>query len=74
MAGVGGAITEKLSFRTDFGVGSSEGFRGLGYSYTNGYLSLRYKPTKKHTLQFNIQANDDFYSTDTGIPVLPEVH
>lgn len=72
MAGAGGAITDKLSFRTDFGVGNSDGFRGLGYNYTNGYLSLKYKPAKKHTLQFNIQANDDFYSTDTGIPLLPD--
>jgi iron complex outermembrane recepter protein len=72
MAGAGGAITDKLSFRTDFGVGGSDGFRGLGYNYTNAYLSLKYKPAEKHTLQFNIQANDDFYSTDTGIPVLAD--
>jgi iron complex outermembrane receptor protein len=72
MAGAGGAITDKLSFRTDFGVGSSDGFRVLGYNYTNAYLSLKYKPAKKHTLQLNIQANEDFYSTDTGLPVLPD--
>ncbi len=72
MAGAGSAITEKLSFRTDFGVGSSDGFRGLGYNFTNAYLSLKYKPAKKHTLQFNIQANNDFYSTDTGLPVVDD--
>lgn len=72
MAGAGGAITDKLSFRADFGVGNSDGFRGLGYNYTNAYLSLKYKPAKKHTIQFNVQANDDFYSTDTGIPLLAD--
>lgn len=72
MAGAGGAITDKLSFRADFGVGNSEGFRGLGYNYTNAYLSLKYKPAKNHIIQFNVQANDDFYSTDTGIPLLAD--
>lgn len=72
MAGAGGAITDKLSFRADFGVGNSDGFRGLGNNYTNAYLSLKYKPAKKHTIQFNVQANKDFYSTDTGIPLLAD--
>ncbi|MFM6350451.1 MAG: hypothetical protein ACKPFK_35715, partial [Dolichospermum sp.] len=72
MAGAGGAITDKLSFRADFGVGDSEGFRGLGYNYTNAYLSLKYKPAKNHTIQFNLQVNDDFYSTDSGIPLLAD--
>lgn len=72
MAGAGGAITDKLSFRADFGVGNSDGFRKLGYNYTNAYLSLKYKPAKKHTIQFNVQANDDFYSTDTGIHLLAD--
>jgi len=70
--GAGGPISEKLSFRADLGTGQSVGFRGLGSKYTNGYFSLKYKPAKKHTLQFNIQGNDDFYSTDTGIPVLAD--
>jgi iron complex outermembrane receptor protein len=71
-AGVGGALSKKLSYRTDFGLGNSDGFRGLGYNYTNGYLSLKYTPVKQHTLQLNVQANNDFYSTDTGIPVLED--
>ncbi len=68
-AGAGGAITDKLTFRTDFGVGQSAGFRGLGSNYTNGYFTLKYKPHQKHTIQLSVQANDDVYSTDTGIPV-----
>lgn len=68
-AGAGGAINNKLSFRTDFGVGQSAGFRGFGNSYTNGYFSLKYVPFRKHTIQLSVQANDDFYSTDTGLPV-----
>ncbi|MFN7913127.1 MAG: TonB-dependent receptor [Bacteroidota bacterium] len=68
-AGAGGAINSKLSFRTDFGVGQSAGFRGLGNTYTNGYFALKYQPHKKHSIQLSVQANDDEYSTDTGIPV-----
>ncbi len=71
-AGAGGSINSKLSFRTDFGVGESVGFRGLGSSYTNGYLSLLFKPAPSHQIQFSLQANDDFYSTDTGLPVLDD--
>ena len=68
-AGAGGAINSKLTFRTDFGIGQSTGFRGFGNSYTNGYFSLKYVPHKKHTIQLSVQANDDFYATDTGLPV-----
>jgi iron complex outermembrane receptor protein len=68
-AGAGGAINSKLSFRTDFGVGQSQGFRNFGNSYTNGYFALKYVPHKKHTIQISVQANDDFYATDTGLPV-----
>jgi len=70
--GAGGPISKNLSFRTDLGTGQSSGFRGLGSKYTNGYFSLKYTPAKKHTLQFNIQGNDDFYSTDAGVPVLQD--
>ncbi len=71
-AGAGGPVTKKLSFRTDVGLSEAEGFRGLSHSIINGYLSLRYSITARQSIQLSVQANDDFYSTDTGIPVLAD--
>lgn len=68
-AGFGGSITDKLRYRTDFGITRTDGWRDYGVATNNGSVTFEYTPTNKDTFEFYAQANDDEYDTDTGIPV-----
>jgi len=67
--GIGGPITEKLQYRADFGTTGSRGWRDFGVTTNNGSFMLDFQPTKDDRLELYLQANDDKYDTDTGIPV-----
>ncbi|ACT91373.1 TonB-dependent receptor [Dyadobacter fermentans] len=69
-AGAGGAISDKLRYRVDFGMSDTDGFRHSGSNTNNGYLALEYTPTDKDQFYLTIGANKDIYDTDAGIPVL----
>ncbi|TCI91777.1 TonB-dependent receptor [Tenacibaculum sp. M341] len=68
-AGFGGAISEKLRYRADFGMTRTNGWRDYGVATNNGSFTFEYTPTSKDTFEFYVQANNDKYDTDTGIPV-----
>ncbi|CAM1343185.1 TonB-dependent siderophore receptor [Tenacibaculum amylolyticum] len=68
-AGFGGAISEKLRYRTDFGMTRTNGWRDYGVATNNGSITFEYTPTDKDIFEFYAQANNDTYDTDTGIPV-----
>lgn len=67
--GIGGPINEKLTYRVDFGTTRTDGWRDLGVATNNGALALNYEISKKDNIELSIQANNDLYDTDTGIPV-----
>ena len=69
-AGAGGAISDKLRYRVDFGMSDTDGYRHSGSNTNNGYLALEYSPTDKDLFYLTIGANKDIYDTDTGIPML----
>ena len=69
-AGAGGAISDKLRYRVDFGMSDTEGYRHSGSNTNNGYLALEYTPTDKDLFYLTIGANKDIYDTDAGIPML----
>ncbi len=68
-AGFGGAISDKLRYRTDFGTTRTDGWRDYGVETNNGSVTFEYTLTDKDTFEFYAQVNDDQYDTDTGIPV-----
>ncbi|CAL2095740.1 Outer membrane vitamin B12 receptor BtuB [Tenacibaculum sp. 190524A02b] len=68
-AGFGGAISDKLRYRTDFGITRTNGWRDYGVATNNGAVTFEYTPTDKDTFEFYAQVNNDTYDTDTGIPV-----
>ncbi|QKX07075.1 TonB-dependent receptor [Aquimarina sp. TRL1] len=67
--GIGGPISETLKYRADFGITRTNGWRDYGVETNNGALMLEFSPTQKDAFEFYIQANNDVYDTDTGIPV-----
>lgn len=69
-AGAGGAISDELRYRVDFGMSDTDGYRRSGSNTNNGYLALEYTPTDKDQLYLTIGANKDMYDTDAGIPML----
>lgn len=69
-AGAGGAITNKLTYRADFGISDQDGWRNAGYSKANGYLALNYALTGHDEFQFQIGASKDHYQLDAGIPTI----
>nr|WP_299382223.1 TonB-dependent siderophore receptor [Allomuricauda sp.] len=68
-AGIGGPISEKLKYRVDFGTTRSNGWRDYGVVTNNGSLMLDYELSDKDRIEVYLQANNDQYDTDTGIPV-----
>lgn len=69
-AGAGGAISDKVRYRVDFGMSDTDGYRHSGSNTNNGYLALEYTPTDKDQFYLTIGANKDIYDTDAGIPML----
>jgi len=69
-AGIGGSISEKLRYRTDFGLTETDGWRGFGQKTANGYVALNWDIAKDQNIEIQVGANRDKYDTDTGIPVL----
>ena len=43
--------------------------RDFGVATNNGTATFNYSPTKKDNIEISLQANNDIYDTDTGIPV-----
>lgn len=67
--GIGGPISKNLHYRTDFGITRSSGWRAFGVVTNNGSLMFDYQLTKNDRIEIYLQANNDQYDTDTGIPV-----
>ncbi|CAN5293619.1 TonB-dependent receptor [soil metagenome] len=70
-AGAGGSLSQKLRYRLDFGLSSTDGYRQSAVNTNNAYLALEYTPSTKDYLYLTVGANNDRYATDTGIPTLP---
>ncbi|MEM0938652.1 MAG: TonB-dependent receptor [Bacteroidota bacterium] len=70
--GAGGPINEKWSYRVDFGISESDGFRDYGTSTNNFYTAIQYRPKDGELLDIRIGLNKDVYDTDTGLPVLED--
>lgn len=66
--GIGGPISKKLRYRVDVGLTRTKGWRDHEINTNNGALILDYTPTEKDAFQFSIQANDDKYNTESGLP------
>ena len=71
-AGAGGPINAKMSYRVDFGLSSTDGFRDYATNTNNFYMAFQYRPSKNDVLDIRVGLNKDFYSTDTGLPVLED--
>lgn len=68
--GAGGKISDKLNYRFDAGLSDKEGWRDYAQKYANVYGALDYKINNKNKLEFRLGANEDFYATETGFPVM----
>jgi len=68
--GAGGAITNKLTYRFDFGISDQDGWRKAGYSKTNGYLALNYALSAHDDFEFQVGGSKDNYKLDAGIPTV----
>lgn len=69
-AGAGGPINSKWSYRVDFGLSESDGFRDYGTNTNNFYAAIQYRPRDGEVLDIRMGLNKDTYDTDTGLPVL----
>lgn len=69
-AGAGGPINSKWSYRVDFGISESDGFRAYGTNTNNFYTAIQYRPRDGEILDIRMGLNKDTYDTDTGLPVL----
>ncbi|WP_198144981.1 TonB-dependent receptor [Microscilla marina] len=69
-AGAGGPINSKWSYRVDFGLSESDGFRNYGTNTNNFYAAIQYRPRDGEILDIRMGLNKDSYDTDTGLPVL----
>ncbi|WP_299456023.1 TonB-dependent receptor [uncultured Microscilla sp.] len=69
-AGAGGPINSKWSYRVDFGLSESDGFRDYGTNTNNFYAAVQYRPRDGEILDIRMGLNKDTYDTDTGLPVL----
>lgn len=67
--GIGGPISDKLTYRADFGTTRTDGWRDFGIETNNGSVVFNYEISEKDDLEVSFQANNDLYDTDTGIPV-----
>lgn len=67
-----GPILPKLSYRLDLGHVSYRNFRGYESARSQGTTSLRYAPSRDHTLQMRVSYSFDRYNTDVGIPTLED--
>jgi len=67
--GIGGPITDKLTYRVDFGTTKTDGWRDFGVVTNNGAVVFKYEASDKDNIEVSFQANDDLYDTDTGIPM-----
>lgn len=70
VAGNGGKLTEKTNYRFDIGLYDNTGWRENSTNYFNGYFALDYQLNEKNKLEFRFGGNDDFYGTETGLPVV----
>ncbi len=68
--GAGGALSDKVNFRLDFGSADREGWRDYATKTLNGYMRLDYNINDNNDLSFTFGGNKDFYATETGIPTL----
>lgn len=71
-AGSQGAITRRLSYRADLGHVSYRNFRAYESARSQGTATLRYAPSRDHTLQLRVAYAFDRYNTDVGIPTIED--
>ncbi len=68
--GAGGKINNTLSYRFDGSLSNSDGWRDNNTKFSNIYLALNQKISKNDNLEIRLGANDDFYGTETGLPII----
>ena len=66
--GVGGPLSNTLRYRIDASTTKTDGWRDFGVHTNNASLILDYTPTQNDLFQFSIQANNDRYDTESGLP------
>jgi iron complex outermembrane receptor protein len=67
-----GPIASKLSYRADLGHVTYENTRGYRSQRSQGTTTLRYAPSRQHTLQLRVSYAFDRYNTDVGIPTIAD--
>lgn len=67
--GMGGALGTKVNYRFDAASSYGAGWRDRNDKVANVYLAIDYMINANNNLEFRLGANDDFYGTETGIPV-----
>lgn len=72
MVGSGGKLCEKVNYRFDAGFGDKDGWRDFAEKYANVYGALDFNFDEKNKLEARFGANQDFYATETGFPVLEQ--
>lgn len=68
--GASGLIAPKLTARADVGMGDRQGWRDNGDKRFSAYLALNYKLSDKDQLELRTGFVDDWYGTETGLPVV----
>lgn len=69
-AGMGGALSPKLSYRADAGISAEDGWRANGANKNSFYTALEYQPHSRHHLLVQLGAYNDVYANDAGIPTI----
>lgn len=68
--GAGGKINKSLTYRFDASLSNSDGWRDNNTKYSNVYVAFNQKLSENDNLEIRLGANDDFYGTETGLPVI----
>lgn len=69
-AGAGGALSDRVNYRTDVELSSSNGWRDNYNKGANAYLAFDYNISSLQKLSFSIAANTDAVRGDNGQPHL----
>lgn len=68
--GAGGLLLPGLSVRADVGMSNQDGWRNNGDKRLSAYLAFAYQISTKDKLELRLGYVDDWYGTETGIPVV----
>lgn len=69
-AGAGGALTDRINYRADAELSTSNGWRGNYSKGANAYLAFDYNISSLQKLSLSVAANTDSYRGDNGQPHL----